>query len=63
MEFDSSLWLFIIGGGIGIYLLKMFAHVLNKTNELVDKISTLIAITYEATHNPKMSTSINVKNN
>ena len=63
MEFDSSLLLFIVGGGIGIYMLKTFIHVLNKTNELVDKISTLIAITYEATHNPKMSTSINVKNN
>ena len=63
MELDSSLQLFIVDGGIGIYLLKMFVHVLNKTNELVDKISTLIAITYEATHNPGMTTSINVKNN
>ena len=61
MEIDIGAVLFVVGGVIGIYLLKLLIQVLNKFNELIDKISTLIMITYESIHNPNITTKIDIK--
>ena len=50
--------LFCVGGLIGYYVLEKTIKAITLLNEFADKLSTLISVTYEATHNPDIKLNI-----